>query len=426
MSQKPSPDSRSRWRSRSHDEAHKGDTTTVPDSFSGAPGMPELVQTPGELEQLVADLRRDGSFAYDSEFISESSYYPRLCLVQVASKNRIALIDPLGGLDLTPFWELLADPNAQKIVHAGAQDIEPVVRHLDRPAANVFDTQLAAGFVGLPYPISLKKLIAEVTVSRLGRDLGFSNWDQRPLSASQLRYAADDVRYLPAAADELYRRLDLFGHRSAAQEECAAACAPELFRFNPETQLLRVRGAGALSSRSLAVLRELVIWRDEAAKIADLPPRAFLKDEILVSLAADPVRSVEQLAGIRGLPKSIVHGAGAAIIQATIRALSLPPVEFPGAADPEPAPAEKFRSDAFYAAVQCICSGLSLDPGLVANRKQVAELYRYAMSGGTGELPMMLEGWRGAAVGNRVLRLVQGKGALGLRWEPNGLRINAD
>ena len=109
----------------------------------------------------------------------------------------MALIDPLAGIDLRPFWELLCDPSVEKIVHAGQQDIEPVVRHLGRAPANIFDTQIAAGLAGLPYPVSLSKLVNELAGAKLGKGLTFTHWDQRPLSAMQLRYAADDVRYLP-------------------------------------------------------------------------------------------------------------------------------------------------------------------------------------------------------------------------------------
>jgi|SRR5665213_981605 len=197
---------RAQHRARNHESAHADASAHAPEPADTAVrplvhvGPPDMIETAGQLEQLIANLRDDGSFAYDSEFIGELTYHPRLCLLQVASHRRVALIDPLAELDLTPFWELLADPSIGKIVHAGEQDIEPVVRHLRRPAANVLDTQICAGFIGLPYPLSLSKLVAELTGARLGKGLTFTHWDNRPLSQVQLRYAADDVRYLPAAA----------------------------------------------------------------------------------------------------------------------------------------------------------------------------------------------------------------------------------
>ena len=118
--------------------------------------------------------------------------------------QRASLIDPMApGMDLTPFWEIVADAAVEKITHAGQQDLEPVIRHLNRPGQNVFDTQICAGFVGMAYPVSLSKLVKEVVGARLGKGLTFSHWDQRPLSAQQLKYAANDVRYLPAIRAEL-------------------------------------------------------------------------------------------------------------------------------------------------------------------------------------------------------------------------------
>ena len=246
-------------RSRSHHAAHVDNDRQrdVPEMELVHRGGPVMVTTGEELARLVETLRNDGSFAYDSEFITERSYLPQLCLVQVASRSTLALIDPLGTLDMTPFWELLADPSSTKIVHAGDSDIEPVVRHLGRAAAGIFDTQIAAGFVGLPYPMSLKKLVFALTGVELGRDLGFSNWQQRPLSPVQIRYAADDVRYLPAAHKALLARLAAAGNTSRAEEECAAACRIERFGFNRETHYLRVRGGAALSPRAQAALKEL-------------------------------------------------------------------------------------------------------------------------------------------------------------------------
>src|SRR5947208_4519904 len=139
------------------------------------------------------------------------TYHPKLCVIQVASAQRVALIDPLVDLDLAPFWELIADPSLEKIVHAGAQDIEPVMRHISKPCANIFDTQIAAGFAGMAYPVALSKLVQELIGVKLGKGLTFTHWDQRPLSAMQLRYAADDVRYLPALREANGKSFDAPG-----------------------------------------------------------------------------------------------------------------------------------------------------------------------------------------------------------------------
>ena len=410
-------------RSRSHHAAHLDDEPQldVPEMELVHRGEPVLVTTDEGLARLIGTLRDDGSFAYDSEFISELSYHPRLCLVQVASRSTLALIDPLAALDLTPFWELLADPAVTKIVHAGDSDIEPVVRHLGRAAANVFDTQIGAGFVGLPYPVSLKKLVAELTGVHLGRDLGFSNWQQRPLSPVQLRYAADDVRYLPAAHKAMLARLEALGHARHAEEECAAACEIGRFGFNEQTHYLRVRGGNLLSPRSQAVLKELTAWRDGAARRHDKPPRAFLKDEVMVELARERPGSIADLARVRSLPKAIADGFGADIVAAVARARSLPGSELP-APEPELGATDKFRADALYAVLQCVCAGSLLDQGLVASRKDLEKFYRHVALG-TGEMPALLQGWRRDAVGELLTSFLQGQGGLVMAWEDGTLRV---
>ena len=253
--------SRADHRARSHENAHAETDDASPDPHPRAPhplvthAPPDLITTGRQLEELIEHLRSAGRFAYDSEFIGELTYFPKLCLIQTATAQRVALIDPLADLDLRPFWELIADGSVEKIVHAGQQDIEPVFRHIGKMARNVFDTQVSAGLAGLPYPLSLSKLVQELAGARLGKGLTFSHWDQRPLSAMQLRYASDDVRYLPRVRAELGARLDALGHDGWAAEECAALCDPVLYKFDPETSYQRVRGATSLQPRNLAVLR---------------------------------------------------------------------------------------------------------------------------------------------------------------------------
>ena len=412
-------------RARSHHAAHQDGAhqDDVPEMALVHRGDPAIAASDEQLARLIATLRSDGSFAYDSEFISELTYHPRLCLVQVASRSALALIDPLADLDMTPFWELLADKSVVKIVHAGESDIEPVVRHLGRPAANVFDTQIAAGFIGLPYPLSLKKLVTAMTGANLGKDMGFSDWQQRPLSPLQLRYAADDVRYLPAAHREMLTRLEALGHTQRAGEECAAACETGRFGFDPDANYLRVRGINALSPRARAVLKELVAWRDRAACQRDKPPRAFLRDEVMIDLASEGPRSDAGLAKVRSLPKAIADAFGADIVAAAARALALPGAELP-AAEPELGAADKFRSDALFAVLQCLCTGSKLDQSLVASRKELDRLYQHVVQG-SGEAPALLQGWRREVVGDLLRSFLEGRNDLVMSWEDGMLRTTS-
>ena len=413
------------FRSRSHHAAHSDEDPQddVPKMDLVYRGEAALIATDEQLTGLIEKLRASGNFAYDSEFIGELTYYPKLCLVQVASHNTLALIDPLAGINMMPFWELLADPVVTKIVHAGNSDLEPVVRHLGRPAANVFDTQIGAGFIGLPYPVSLKKLVFDLTGANLGRDLGLSNWQQRPLSPSQLRYAADDVRYLLAVYKEMITRLDALGRHRWAEEECASSCEITSSDLNPKTQYLRVRGRNVLTPRDQAVLRELAAWRDAAARHHNKPPRALLKDEVMVELARDCPRSIVELAKFRTLPKAIVEAFGTDIVAAVTRGNALPDTELPKA-ESELSAEDKFRADSLFAVLQCICAGTKLDHGFVTNRKELEMFYQH-VAHGTGDLPALLQGWRRECVGDLLRSFLEGRSGLEMAWEAGILRTSS-
>lgn len=371
---------------------------------------PTLIETQAELLKLLERLRRAGEFAYDSEFIGEETFTPKLCLVQIATTEEIALVDPLArGIDLAQFWELICDAGVAKVVHAGQQDIEPVVRLTGRAPRNVFDTQIAAGFCSLPYPVSLSKLVQEFAGVKLAKSMTFTQWDARPLSGTQLRYAADDVRFLPAIKADLLRLLDEAGHTGRAGEEFEALCEPGQYVFNPDTYVFRVRGSGSLTGSQMKVLREFVVWRDGAARAADLPARAYLKDEILVDLARSNIKSVDRLAKIRGLPKPIEREHGQTFVELTARAAAAPPVpNVPDGRAEDPGPRLKFRADSLFATAQSICFAAGIDPMIVTSRAEVGKL-AYAVL--TGEaIPddvHLLKGWRKSLLGDRLVELLK-------------------
>ncbi len=417
--QRYKPYSPQNFRSRSHESAHAEETASHPRIEHPLVNHsdPEFVDTPDQLRELVSHLKGSGRFAYDSEFIGELTYVPKLCLIQVASADRVALIDPLAGLDLRPFWELLADPSVEKIVHAGQQDIEPVARHIQKPAANIFDTQISAGFIGLAYPVALSKLVLHVIGAKLGKGLTFTHWDQRPLSPMQLRYAADDVRYLVAVREVIGKQLESLGHAAWAKAECESLCDPSHYAFDADTDYLRIRGATGLPGKNQVVLRELARWRNVLATQFDVPPRSFLKDEILLDLARSPVKQVEKLDRVRGLPRPVEHDHGVEIINITAKALATPAAELPELKEYEPTPQQRFRADGLWSAFQCLCAGKSIDPSLLASRQEIGELFRTVTAGEPPAAVKLLEGWRREAVGDSVLALLDGKLSMNLSWD---------
>ena len=416
---------RTRHRAAAHAAAHAEDAHDNPHQPIDHPlvgrGSADLITDDARLAELVDHVRAAGRFGYDSEFIGELTYDPKLCVLQIATSKRVALVDPLARVDLRPFWEVMADASVEKIVHAGEQDMEPVHRLIGRSCANVFDTQIAAGFAGLSYPVSLSKLVGEITGAKLPKGLTFTHWDQRPLSAMQLRYAADDVRYLPAVRDALGKRLDELGHARWARQECDALCDPTRYAFDADSDFLRVRGAGSLTAAGLAVLRELMIWRDAAARQHDVPPRAFLRDEILIDLARHPAKSVDRLARVKGLPRPVEAQYGQAIVDLTLRAVAHPLKGLIDRNDREPTPSERFRTDSLWALVQCLCLARSIDPNLVVSRQDIGELDRLLHDGADVSEHRLMSGWRREAVGERLLELVRRNATIAVTWRDGRL-----
>jgi ribonuclease D len=239
----------------------------------------------------------------------------------------------------------------------------------------------------------------------------------------QLRYAADDVRYLVLSRQQIGERLEKLGHTRWAEQECAAQCRVEEFRFDPEQQYLRVRGANSLQPRNLAVLRELTIWRDTAAREANVPPRAFLRDEIMIDLARNPVRSTSKLAGIKGLPRPVEAEYGQQIVTATEKALALAETDLPLQREPEQTPPEKFRTDSIWSVAQALCSGQGIDIAVVSSRQDINDFYQYLTANNQSAPPHhLLTGWRKEALGGPLQKLLAGTGGIELRWGKTGLQ----
>ncbi|MEL7090006.1 MAG: HRDC domain-containing protein, partial [Planctomycetota bacterium] len=264
---------------------------------------PEVVETQAGLLGLIDELRAAGRFGYDTEFIGEETFYSRFCVIQVSVPGKITLIDCLAdGMDLLPFWELLAEPAVEVIVHAGLQDLEPVERLTGKPPTNVFDTQIAAAFIGQPYPVSLTKLCLNLLDADLGKSSKFSQWDRRPLSANQKMYAANDVRYLLLLRQRVGEKLDELGHTDKAIAECEGFADASAYRVEPLSMKLKAKGGGTLRRAEQAIANTLLLWRAEEAQRRDLPMRTLLEDQILVDLAKNPVADAAGIRSWKGMP----------------------------------------------------------------------------------------------------------------------------
>lgn len=398
----------SRRRDQAHDEAHLAIETHEPQSIIEHPlvypGEPEMLADNEALIALCVELKAAGAFAYDTEFIGETSYHPQLCLIQVATNERVVLIDPVGGgdrpkVDLTPLWELLADAEVCKIVHAGQPDLTPVVRHLDKPPRNIFDTQIAAGFVGMTYPASLHDLISHYMQVKLPKAMTFTRWDQRPLSAHHLRYAADDVRYLPAIHQAIVTQLTERGRTAWAAEEFAALEQAERYRFDAETTVQRILKMTHQPHQVRLLLKQYVRIRDRLAENRDLPPRSILKDRTLVDLARAVPTSEEQVLAVSSFPRHLLAGTAERFVKVTEKVMASEAWTEPGKRIKPLSRAQRQQLDDGWLALKELCEREAVSLGLAASRKNFGDLAAAALR--KKKLPeshALLSGWRQALV----------------------------
>ena len=376
---------------------------------------PELIETDAALADLIERLRAAGGFAYDTEFIGERTYHPRFCVIQVATPDRVTLIDGLADLDLAPFWSLLTDPDVLKLVHAGDQDLEPAVRLAGGAPAAVYDTQIVAGFAGLVYPLGLTALAAELCDADFGGDFKFSSWDRRPLTPTQLVYAANDVRYLWLIKDELDRRLADTGYAAWAEEENRLRCHADRFTTDPLAVKVKAKKKGAFKRRHLAVLHPLMRWRDQLARENDVPVRAILDDAALVRLVEDPPADLAAFRKVKGLPWPIKDYHGEALSALIREAVDGPLPPKRPRLRPLNGPAQA-ALESIWRGFLTRCDELGLSPALVANKKEITALVRARHMGdpwpkpeaGDGNGPVgsrLLTGWRQEALGDLLAPL---------------------
>ncbi|MBC8203290.1 MAG: HRDC domain-containing protein [Planctomycetes bacterium] len=361
---------RRNYRQQSHQESHaNGEITPV---LQGNPLVPteeaQWIDTNDGVVAICEELKASKIFTFDTEFIGEDSYFAKTCLIQVGTAETVALIDPFAADNLTPLYTLLCDPECTKVVHAGKQDFEPVMRLFGKPPANVFDTQLAAGLIGFPWPIALTKLIEVLLQHDVGGHFTLTQWDARPLTKRQKFYAADDVRYLLAIHDIIQKKLDTLGRLEWVEEECQSLTSPSEFGFDLQTTVKRICKNKTPRKKELLRIQSLVTLRDSIAQQENEPPRSVIPDDCLIAIARKPSDTPEQLASLKGFPKNIAMRFGKNILQSIVDAQDLTPLTLR-----KPNPIEKEANtrqelDGLWSLFCAWCVGNELSSNLVASR----------------------------------------------------------
>ncbi|MDG4551207.1 MAG: ribonuclease D [Candidatus Contendobacter sp.] len=348
------------------------------------------------LTDFCTRLRGAAWLALDTEFIRERTYYPQLCLIQVATADQIACIDPLALPALDPLLDLLQDPATIKVLHAAQQDLELFFHLRGAAPAPVFDTQLAALALGQGHQIGYATLARQLLGVELAKAHTRADWRQRPLAPEWLSYAADDVRYLP----ELYRRqraaLEERGWLDALAEDFEALCYPDRYRVQPSEAWRRVREHRRLSGVQRAVLRALAAWREERASACDRPRRWILEDATLVELARRMPETVEQLQRLRGLPAATLQRHGAELLERIAAARAESPDLWPvRPIRPRLTPSQTTQVDEWLALIAVRAAAHGIPPLACADRWDVENLL-------VGMDSPLRRGWRAALVGREL------------------------
>ncbi len=374
--------------------------------------MALITDTP-TLEALCRRLADADYITVDTEFMRETTFWPQLCLVQVAGPDEVRAIDAMApGIDLGPLFELLADPKVLKVFHAARQDLE-IFHHLDgRLPAPVFDTQIAAMVCGFGDSVGYETLIAKLTRARVDKSSRFTDWSMRPLRERQIAYALSDVTHLRPAYEKLRAMLAGNGREEWLEEEMAVLTSPETYLMDPDQAFRRIKSRST-NPRFLAVLRELAAWREREAKRRDQTRNRILREEPLLEIAHHTPSTPQELARTRGMGRKQAEGeVGAAILAALRRGLETPEAECP---KPEIKPQLPRGLGAVSSLLKVLLKMTCDDAGVA--QKLVAssdDLERIAAEGEGADV-RALSGWRRQVFGDAALGLIRGDTALALR-----------
>ena len=378
----------------------------------------EWIDSDAGLERLIDALRDEPLYGVDTEFHRERTYWPQLALVQVAWPGaNIALVDPLA-VDLGPFRTILEGPGTC-IVHAADQDLEVMERACGVVPSTLFDTQVAAGFLGFSSP-SLSSLTERLLGLRLAKGDRLTDWMQRPLTSGQKRYAAADVAHLLDLHAELIRRLDACDRRSWSEQECEALRVRPHTPQDPDTAWWRIKDSRSLRGAARGIAQEVGAWRERKGAAIDKPPRMVLADLALLGVAHRAPATMGELRDIRGLDGRYLKGdSGPEILEAVKRgaaldrgAIRVPPTD---ELDRNLRPAVTLVS----AWVAQLAQELRIDTAVLATRSDLLALLRNDSDA------RLTRGWRAGLVGDRIQQLVDGRAALAFRPGKGDLVLEA-
>lgn len=345
--------------------------------------------------------------AIDTEFIRESTYYPELALIQIASEDRLGCIDPLAIDDLGPLSELLTRDDLLKVFHSPSQDLEILYQKFGAVPAPVFDTQLAAAVLGFNHQVSYADLVRQITGVQLEKKHTRANWLKRPLSREELDYAMDDVRYLLAVYRELDQRLEAGRRRSWIEKDLFSMTDPANYEIDQENLWKRLRGVQKLKGERLKIASDLCRWREQLAQRQNRPRRWIAKDDAIIEIARQKPADRRALSGIPELGEKTVKRHGDTLLKIVADAARSDPAQWPQHDKVKSLDSGQMAlGDCLMALCRIIAEKNDIALATLATRKDIDNLILNQKSS------RLTQGWRFAMAGEQLLEFIHGQSAI--------------
>jgi ribonuclease D len=364
------------------------------------------------LSSFCESLVGDSFVTVDTEFLRETTYYPKLCLIQMAGEKAAALIDPLAnGIDLKPFYKLMTNENVLKVFHAARQDIEIFVNEAGLVPSPVFDTQIAAMVCGFGDQVGYEAVVRKLAKAQIDKSAQFTDWSRRPLTHRQMAYALSDVTHLRTVYEKLRTDIEKEGRGIWLAGDLEELADPKTYRVDPEQSWRRIK-ARIQNKKQQATLMAVAAWREREAQAKNVPRGRILKDEAVAEIAVQVPQSKDALHQLRLLPRGSAESViGKGILAAVAEGL---------ARDPTSVPAAKGRGEEMTSSQEAVAEVLKLALKIVSERENVApkliansgDIDAIAVSD-EADVPAM-HGWRRAIFGELALQLKHGKSLIGM------------
>lgn len=363
------------------------------------------IDTQAGLVELAADLEGSELLAVDTEFLREKTYYPKLCLIQLNNESIQAIVDPLAVHDLSPLAPIMTDQGCVKIFHSGSQDIDILFHELGAMPTPLFDTQMAAALMGFPLQVGYGPLVQALCDVRLAKADSYTDWSRRPLTTHQLKYALDDVVYLPQMYRHMVETLEKQGRGSWLDADFAKLADPVRYNSEPMEMWRKVKRVASLSRGQLAVAQELAAWREREAMERNIPRKWVIPDEAVVEIARKSPKSIDRLMEVRGLNTKLTTKTARQVLEAVKKGRERDPKDYPSLPKrPSGVPEVDGAVDLLASVVEVRSKENGVAVPVLASRDDLARLVH-----GHKEECEVLHGWRYEMVGRELEAIMEGR-----------------